>query len=178
MRTTTQTTGPSHDSPALRRREFLANTAVGLAGLVAVGPAYAATEPPRARRAAKGTLKTRKLGKLEVSEIGAGCMSISANYGPPADKNQGIKVIRTAHDKGVTFFDTAEVYGPHTSEELVGEALAPIRDKVVVASKFGFDIKAGGLNSRPEHIETVVEASLKRLKTDRIDLYYQHLRSL
>ena len=101
-------------------------------------------------------------------------MSISANYGPPADKNQGIKVIRTAHEKGVTFFDTAEVYGPYTSEELVGEALAPIRDKVVVASKFGFDIKAGGLNSRPEHIKKVVEASLKRLKTDRIDLYYQH----
>jgi aryl-alcohol dehydrogenase-like predicted oxidoreductase len=141
---------------------------------VAIGPAYAAPDPSRARSAAKGTLKTRKLGKLEVSEIGAGCMSISANYGPPADKNQGIKVIRTAHEKGVAFFDTAEVYGPYTSEELVGEALAPIRDKVVIASKFGFDIKAGGLNSRPEHIKKVVEASLKRLKTDRIDLYYQH----
>jgi len=111
---------------------------------------------------------------MEVSELGAGAMSISANYGPPADKNQGIKVIRTAHEKGVTFFDTAEIYGPYTNEELVGEALAPIRDKVVVASKFGFDIKAGGLNSRPEHIKKVVEASLKRLKTDRIDLYYQH----
>jgi aryl-alcohol dehydrogenase-like predicted oxidoreductase len=175
MRTNTQTTYPqSQDRRALRRRDFLANTAVGLAGLAGVGPAYAASEPPRARRAAKGTLKTRKLGKLEVSEIGAGCMSISANYGPPADKNQGIKVVRTAHEKGVTLFDTAEVYGPYTSEELVGEALAPIRDKVIVASKFGFDIKAGGLNSRPEHIKKVVEASLKRLKTDRIDLYYQH----
>ena len=119
-------------------------------------------------------MKTRKLGKLEVSEIGAGCMSISANYGPPADRNQGIKVIRTAHEKGVTFFDTAEVYGPYTNEELVGEALAPIRDKVVIATKFGFDLEAGGLNSRPEHIKKVVEASLKRLKTDRIDLYYQH----
>ena len=119
-------------------------------------------------------MKTRSLGKLEVSEIGAGCMSISANYGAPADKNQGIRVIRTAHDKGVTFFDTAEVYGPFTNEELVGEALAPFRDKVVVATKFGFDLEAGGLNSRPEHIRKVVEASLKRLRTDRIDLYYQH----
>ncbi len=119
-------------------------------------------------------MKTRSLGTLEVSGIGAGCMSISANYGPPADKNQGINVIRTAYDKGVTFFDTAEVYGPFTNEELVGEALAPFRDKVVVATKFGFDIEAGGLNSRPEHIRKVVEASLKRLKTDRIDLYYQH----
>ena len=119
-------------------------------------------------------MKTRSLGKLEVSEIGAGCMSISANYGPPADKNQGIRVIRTAYDKGVTFFDTAEVYGPFTNEELVGEALAPFRDKVVVATKFGFDLEAGGLNSRPEHIRKVVEASLKRLRTDRVDLYYQH----
>ena len=92
-------------------------------------------------------MKKRKLGQLEVSEMGFGCMSISANYGPAADKIQGIKVIRAAHEKGVTFFDTAEVYGPYTSEELVGEALEPIRNKVVIASKFGFDIKAGGLNS-------------------------------
>lgn len=119
-------------------------------------------------------MKTRKLGKLEVSELGAGCMSISANYGPPADRSQGIQVIRAAHEKGVTFFDTAEVYGPFTSEALVGEALAPFRDKVVIATKFGFDMEAGGLNSRPEHIRKVVEASLKRLRTDRIDLYYQH----
>jgi aryl-alcohol dehydrogenase-like predicted oxidoreductase len=117
---------------------------------------------------------TRKLGKLEVSEMGFGCMSISANYGPPADRDQGIKVIRTAHEKGVTFFDTAEVYGPFTNEELVGEALAPFRDRVVIATKFGFDLKAGGLNSQPKHIKTVVEDSLKRLKTNRIDLYYQH----
>ena len=103
-------------------------------------------------------------------------MSISANYGPPAPRDQGIKVIRAAYEKGVTFFDTAEVYGPFTNEELVGEALAPFRDKVVIASKFGFDLEggSGGLNSRPEHIKKVVEASLKRLKTDRIDLYYQH----
>ncbi|KQT11236.1 aldehyde oxidase [Ramlibacter sp. Leaf400] len=120
-------------------------------------------------------MKTRQLGKLQVSELGAGCMSISANYGPPADRHQGIKVIRTAHDNGVTFFDTAEVYGPYTNEDLVGEALAPIRDKVVIATKFGFDMDNGGaLNSRPAHIRKVVEGSLKRLRTDRIDLYYQH----
>ena len=101
-------------------------------------------------------------------------MSISANYGPPADKSQGIKVIRAAVEEGVTFFDTAEVYGPYANEHLVGEALAPFRDKVVIATKFGFDLEAGGLNSRPEHIKKVVEGSLKRLRTDRIDLYYQH----
>lgn len=102
-------------------------------------------------------------------------MSISANYGPPAPKQQGIRVIRDAHARGVTFFDTAEVYGPYTNEELVGEALSPIRDQVVIATKFGFDLQAGGgMNSRPEHIKQVVEASLVRLKTDRIDLYYQH----
>src|SRR6266567_1838756 len=122
------------------------------------------------------TMQKRKLGKsnLEVSALGFGCMSISANYGPAADKNQGIKVIRAAREKGVTFFDTAEVYGPYTNEDLVGEALAPIRDRVRIASKFGFDIEAGGLNSRPDHIKRVVEGSLKRLRTDRIDLYYQH----
>ena len=120
-------------------------------------------------------MKTRKLGKLEVSEIGAGCMSISANYGPPAPRDQGIKAIRTAYEKGVTFFDTAEVYGPYTNEDLVGEALAPFRDKVVIATKYGFNLQgSGGLNSRPEHIKQVVEGSLARLKTDRIDLYYQH----
>ena len=90
-------------------------------------------------------------------------MSISANYGPPAPRDQGIKVIRTAFEKGATFFDTAEFYGPHTNEELVGEALAPFRDKIVIATKFGFDLKAGGLNSQPRHIKTVVEESLKRL---------------
>src|SRR5688572_6693743 len=120
-------------------------------------------------------MKKRKLGKLEVSEIGAGCMSISANYGPPADKEQGIKVIRTAYEKGVTLFDTAEVYGPYTNEELVGEALAPFRDKVIIATKFGFELEGPAeLNSRPEHIKKVVEGSLKRLRTDRIELYYQH----
>jgi aryl-alcohol dehydrogenase-like predicted oxidoreductase len=120
-------------------------------------------------------MKTRKLGTLEVSEMGFGCMSISANYGPAADKNQGIEVIRAAHEKGVTFFDTAEVYGPYTNEKLVGEALEPVRNRVAIATKFGFDNEKGGiLNSRPEHIRKVVEESLKRLRTDRIDLYYQH----
>jgi aryl-alcohol dehydrogenase-like predicted oxidoreductase len=120
-------------------------------------------------------MKTRKLGALEVSEMGFGCMSISANYGPATDKAPGIKVIRTAHEKGVTFFDTAEVYGPYVNEELVGEALAPIRDHVKIATKFGFAIDGTiGLNSRPERIKRVVDESLKRLKTDHIDLYYQH----
>ncbi len=120
-------------------------------------------------------MRTRKLGNLEVSALGFGCMSISANYGPAADRNQGIEVIRTAYEKGVTFFDTAEVYGPYINEELVGEALAPIRDKVAIATKFGFDNENGGaLNSQPKHIRKVVEESLKRLRTDRIDLYYQH----
>ena len=162
------------------RRDFLVNTALIGAGL-AVGPMLGVASAEEVKnqsnkglRKENNKMKTRKLGKLEVSAIGAGCMSISANYGPPADKNQGIKVIRTAYEKGVTFFDTAEVYGPYTNEELVGEALAPFRDKVVVATKFGFDLVAGGLNSRPEHIRKVVEGSLKRLKTDRIDLYYQH----
>jgi len=120
-------------------------------------------------------MQKRKLGNLEVSALGFGCMSISANYGPAAGRNQGVEVIRAAHDKGVTFFDTAEVYGPYTNEELVGEALAPIRDKVALATKFGFDNENGGvLNSQPMHIRRVVEESLKRLRTDRIDLYYQH----
>jgi aryl-alcohol dehydrogenase-like predicted oxidoreductase len=115
-----------------------------------------------------GGMRTRRLGSLEVSELGAGCMSISANYGPPADRAQGIKVIRMAHERGVTFFDTAEVYGPHTSEDLVGEALAPFRDKVTIATKFGFNLDGpgGGLSSRPEHIKKVVEGSLRRLRTD------------
>jgi aryl-alcohol dehydrogenase-like predicted oxidoreductase len=125
-------------------------------------------------RTRKDKMKTRKLGPLEVSEMGAGCMSISANYGPPAPRSQGIQVIRAAYERGVTFFDTAEVYGPFTNEDLVGEALQPIRDQVVIATKFGFDLEKGGLNSRPEHIKRVVEASLKRLRTDRIDLFYQH----
>ncbi len=168
------------DRRALSRRDFLAGAVLIGAGL-AVGPLAQAASSAEIKsgndkrlRKEKNKMKTRKLGTMEVSEMGSGCMSISANYGPPAEKNQGIKVIRTSHEKGVTFFDTAEVYGPYTNEELVGEALAPIRDKVAIATKFGFDLEAGGLNSRPEHIRKVIEGSLKRLKTDRIDLYYQH----
>src|SRR5688500_8909152 len=124
-------------------------------------------------------MQKRKLGTggLEVSALGFGCMGLSFGYGPAVDKQEGIKVVRAAVDLGVTFFDTAEVYGPFTNEELVGEALAPVRHQVVIATKFGFRIENGkqaGLDSRPEHIRDVVEASLKRLKTDRIDLLYQH----
>jgi aryl-alcohol dehydrogenase-like predicted oxidoreductase len=169
-----QTTGSrTEDCRAVSRRDFLANTLIG-AGLAVAPLSWAASADQPKQTKASNKMRTRKLGKLEVSELGAGCMSISANYGPPADRNQGIKVIRTAYEKGVTFFDTAEVYGPYTNEELVGEALAPFRDKIVIATKFGFDLEAGGLNSQPKHIKKVVEASLKRLKTNRIDLYYQH----
>ncbi len=123
-------------------------------------------------------MKQRKLGKsgLEVSAIGLGCMGLSFGYGPATEKKEGIKLIRRAYELGVNFFDSAEAYGPFTNEELLGEAVAPFRDKVVLATKFGF--KGGnstaGLDSRPENIRTVAEASLKRLKTDRIDLFYQH----
>src|SRR5256885_461945 len=126
-------------------------------------------------------METRKLGKsgLQVSALGLGCMGLSFGYGPAVDKKEGITLIRAAVERGVTFFDTAEVYGPFTNEELVGEALAPFRDQVVIATKFGFKIdqstgKQAGLDSRPEHIKEVAEASLKRLKTDFIDLFYQH----
>src|SRR5271167_4646789 len=126
-------------------------------------------------------MQKRKLGKsnLEVSAIGLGCMGMSFGYGPAGDKQEMIAVIRAAVERGVTFFDTAEVYGPFTNEELVGEALAPFRKQAVIATKFGFKFdpntgKQAGLDSRPEHIKRVAEASLKRLKTDSIDLFYQH----
>jgi aryl-alcohol dehydrogenase-like predicted oxidoreductase len=122
-------------------------------------------------------MRKRKLGKsgLEVSALGFGCMGMSFGYGPAGDKQEMISVLRAAVERGITFFDTAEVYGPFTNEELVGEALAPFRDQVVIATKFGFDTAAfPGLNSRPEHIKQVAEASLKRLKVDAIDLLYQH----
>ncbi|MFL9926796.1 aldo/keto reductase [Herbaspirillum lusitanum] len=120
-------------------------------------------------------MKQRTLGSMKVSEIGAGCMNFAGNYNTPVPKEQAIKTIRTAYENGVTFFDTAEVYGPYVSEEFVGEALAPFRDKVQIATKFGFAIDGTiALNSRPDHIRKVVEASLKRLRTDHIDLYYQH----
>jgi aryl-alcohol dehydrogenase-like predicted oxidoreductase len=125
-------------------------------------------------------MQKRKLGKsgLEVSAIGLGCMGMSFAYGPPSDKQEMTSLIRSAVERGVTFFDTAEVYGPFTNEELVGEALAPVREQVVIATKFGFQIDSNGqrvgLNSRPEHIKRVAEASLKRLRTNVIDLFYQH----
>jgi aryl-alcohol dehydrogenase-like predicted oxidoreductase len=136
------------------------------------------------RSLVKGTssrMQKRKLGNsnLEVSAIGLGCMGMSFGYGPPKDKNEMISLIRAAVDRGVTFFDTAEVYGPFTNEELVGEGLAPFRDQVVIATKFGFKLdpnrgRSTGVDSRPEHIKEVAESSLKRLKTDVIDLFYQH----
>jgi aryl-alcohol dehydrogenase-like predicted oxidoreductase len=127
-------------------------------------------------------MQKRKLGKsnLEVSAIGLGCMGMSFGYGPPADKQEMINLIRSAVERGVTFFDTAETYGPFVNEELVGEALAPFRNQVVIATKFGFDIdpetgqRRGGVNSRPEHIKQVAEASLRRLRVETIDLFYQH----
>ncbi len=127
-------------------------------------------------------MNKRKLGKsnLEVSALGLGCMGMSFSYGPPADRQEMISLLRTAVDRGITFFDTAEVYGPFTNEELVGEALSPICDQVVIATKFGFKLNPDGtpgwvgLDSRPEHIRQVAEASLKRLKIEAIDLFYQH----
>jgi aryl-alcohol dehydrogenase-like predicted oxidoreductase len=124
-------------------------------------------------------MEKRKLGKsgLEVSALGLGCMGLSFGYGPATDKATAIALIRRAVELGVTLFDTAEVYGPFTNEELLGEALGPVREQVVIATKFGFDLgerSTGGLNSRPAHIRKAVEASLKRLGTDRIDLLYQH----
>jgi aryl-alcohol dehydrogenase-like predicted oxidoreductase len=127
-------------------------------------------------------MQKRTLGKsnLEVSALGLGCMGMSSAYGPAADKQEMITLIRAAHDRGITFFDTAEAYGPFVNEELVGEALAPFRKQVVIATKFGFDIdmetgeRRSGLNSRPEHIKAVAEASLNRLRVDAIDLFYQH----
>jgi aryl-alcohol dehydrogenase-like predicted oxidoreductase len=154
--------------PDFNRRTFL-GTAMASAAmpLTQVSAATFAT--------GQHSMKTRKLGSLEVSEIGAGCMNMSGNYNRPADVSESIRTIRKAAEQGVTFFDTAEVYGPYINEELVGEALAPIRDSVRIATKFGFALDGTiALNSRPEHIRKVVEQSLKRLRTDRIDLYYQH----
>jgi diketogulonate reductase-like aldo/keto reductase len=161
------------------RRDFIkavavtAGAAVTAAQLIAGTTAAAQTLEPKK---GKNKMRTRKLGSLEVSELGFGNMGLSGgHYGPGVDRAQGIRVIRDAHERGVTFFDTAEVYGPYVNEELVGEALAPVRDKVAIATKFGFKIDGtNGLDSRPERIRKVVEESLRRLKTDRIDLYYQH----
>jgi aryl-alcohol dehydrogenase-like predicted oxidoreductase len=159
------------------RRDFLRT-----AGVAAAGAALSFGIAPRGNIAAaqstnqSNIMKTRKLGSLEVSELGFGNMGLSSgHYGPGVTKADGIRVIREAYDRGVTFFDTAEVYGPYVNEELVGEALEPVRDKVAIATKFGFKIDGtNGLDSRPEHIRETVDGMLKRLKTDRIDLLYQH----
>jgi aryl-alcohol dehydrogenase-like predicted oxidoreductase len=162
------------------RRSFLKTAGMAAAGaaLSMGGASLANSAAAQSTKPVRGgnKMKIRKLGSLEVSELGFGNMGLSSgHYGTGVDKAQGIKVIRTAYERGVTFFDTAEVYGPYVNEELVGGALAPVRDKVAIATKFGFKIDGtNGLDSRPERIRRVVEESLKRLKTDRIDLYYQH----
>jgi aryl-alcohol dehydrogenase-like predicted oxidoreductase len=161
------------------RRAFVKHSALlgavaAVGPMVGVGAAHAQGKQAIQRTRGK-TMKQRTLGTMKVSEIGLGCMTFAGNYNAPVPKEQAIRTIRTAVENGVTFFDTAEVYGPYISEEFVGEALAPFRDKVQIATKFGFAIDGTiALNSRPAHIRKVVEESLKRLRTDRIDLYYQH----
>lgn len=157
------------------RRDFVAVAAVAGAILPVAAASWASPAAAQSAQPLRG-MKTRMLGSLEVSELGFGNMGLSAgHYGPGVDRAQGIRVIREAYEQGVRFFDTAEVYGPYVNEELVGEALAPVRDQVKIATKFGFKIDGtNGLDSRPERIRRVVEESLRRLRTDRIDLYYQH----
>ncbi len=165
------------------RRNFLAMSAVG-AAVTSLSPAGAFarhTYPASASRTVSrhGALPTRKLGPLEVSAIGLGCMTMNGgHYNPPRSADDMVQLIRWAYEQGVTLFDTAEVYGPYINEELVGKAIAPIRDQVVVATKFGFDLgpnsERRGLNSRPEHIRKAADGSLKRLQVETIDLFYQH----
>ena len=178
----------SQEGRGVTRRDFIARTAFAGAVLAVSSLACAAPQnQPTAGDADAGRGSTtqpapgerRRLGPLEVSALGFGCMNFVWAYGPPVDRRQALSVIRAAYDRGVTFFDTAEIYGPFTSEEIVGEALASVRDQVVIATKFGFDInpdtrQINGLNSRPENIRKVVEASLRRLRTGHIDLLYQH----
>lgn len=161
------------------RREFLQQSALAGAGLALVNPLslFSQTSSLNENKTSENMNK-RKLGSLEVSPIGLGCLPMIGYYGSGVrDKKAMIELIRTAYDQGVDFFDTAEVYGPYLSEEYVGEAVAPFRDKVVIATKFGFGVEEGqptALNSEPKHIRRAVEGSLRRLKTDRIDLLYQH----
>ena len=167
------------DDPRHGRRAFLARLAT-LAATPIIAPRYASALTPRPAAVPRCGIApaTRRLGTLEVSSLGLGCMTAAWSFGAPLPRAEAVRLFRGAFDLGTTFFDTAEVYGPYTSEEWVGEALAPIRDRVVIATKFGFDIAPSGaprgLDSRPEHIRRVVEASLRRLRTDRIDLLYQH----
>lgn len=167
------------------RRDFLAKSAlagVGLtfgSSLLASGMSRKNSEISINNKNISSEMKTRKLGKLEVTELGFGCMNIAWAYGGPTPNNEAIKLIRSAYEQGIRFFDTAEIYGPFYSEEVVGEALKPFRNELVIATKFGFDIDEnsrlrGGLNSQPKHIKAVVERMLKRLQTDHIDLLYQH----
>ncbi|MFT3920320.1 aldo/keto reductase [Cloacibacterium sp.] len=164
----------------INRRDFIAKSTLIAAGLAVSNSALASVFNENNKKVMSNKNKqTRKLGLLEVSALGFGAMGFCWFYQPQVNKEAAIKVLREAYEQGITFFDTAEIYGPFISEEFVGEALAPIRDKVVIATKFGFDInpeskQINGLSSKPEHIRKVVEAQLKRLKTDRIDLLYQH----
>lgn len=168
--------------PNYGRRDFLAGVGVATGAAILSGlPGMAAGQSaPKASATATGsTSATRRLGALEVSAVGFGCMNLAGIYIPPTDRKEAVKLLRAAYECGVTFFDTAQLYGPFLSEEQVGEALAPFRDKVVIATKFGYEIdpdsrKSLGLNSRPEYIKRATEGSLRRLKTDVIDLYYQH----
>ena len=179
----TTSSGPVNETSA-GRREFLTNavltgavSALGTLGLVTSSGAHATEKTAGAVKSAN-SLKTRRLGTLEVSALGYGCMSNTQMYGPGIDKAQAIRLIRDAFDQGVTFFDTAQVYGMFANEELVGEALAPMRQQVVIGTKFGFQLPpvegSPQTNSRPEYVRRATEASLKRLRTDYIDLYYQH----
>jgi aryl-alcohol dehydrogenase-like predicted oxidoreductase len=167
---------------SMNRRDYLKISAAAAGGLMLSSLSSCATSSEKIAgenmNLAPKTLPKRKLGNLEVSALGFGCMNVAYAYGPSTPKKEAIKLFREAFDQGVTFFDTAEVYGPFYSEECVGEAFSPIRDQIVIATKIGFDVtEAGerrGLNSRPEHIKWAVERQLKRLRTDHIDLLYQH----
>ena len=166
------------DNPGINRRSFITRSTLIGVGLTATSSAWASAKSNDRKITNSPSAEKRKLGSLEVSPIGLGCMSMtSGSYNPPRSKEEMIPVIRGAVDQGVTFFDTAEVYGPFTNEELVGEALKPVRNQVVIASKFGFDFTNGeraGRNSKPEYIRKAVEEMLRRLQTDRIDLLYLH----
>lgn len=163
----------------INRRDFIQLTGMGALGTLML-PAWmtaGANGIPASGNGGKAQPGTRKLGSLEVSSLGLGCMLVTRVYGPDMEKSKAIALLRGAAEQGVTFFDSAEAYGPFTNEEIVGEALQPFRNKVVIATKFGWDLDGqsrGGLNSRPDHIRDVAEASLKRLRVDAIDLFYQH----
>lgn len=163
---------------SISRRDFAARSVIGMTGLAFGAGLSANAKTEQSKGVAKALAEPRKLGALEVSPIGLGCMSMtSGHYNPPRSKAEMIPVIRGAVERGVTFFDTAEYYGPFTNEDLVGDALKPVRNQVVIASKFGFSFdgnRSTGRNSKPEHIRAAVEGMLSRLKTDRIDLLYLH----